>query len=759
MATTTRGLRRYKRENAADGYADFEDRSSEEQLEILETLIEQARASIYEAINSHHRDFLSIRTYGQDPLDEVATLNDKYEVARLRLLEQTTQDDSVSRLDTIGRTIHAIAKLAKTHANLKDVDEQILHGEVAVAASSIAEANTLLRELEANCPMLVSTNQLQILQAQYLKKRAALRAELDYLLAEMYHFTDTSSVCELTVSFYVTANYDGVPYENPVTLSDLFFALTELDLALAREKIDFLTKPLIDCWFIPLLHNPGEALAISRVKLFATMSIGAYSSGKKDMRPGGSEAIRSGLAAQCALVKEKWTNVLMFMCEDMFHEVNIAEDHADLYAYLGTQLWTKLCPLLQECLFVPLVPANIDGISDTHAMLPLLELEETWLELGLISSDTLYIKDSIRSLLQTYVSKRRRDLLTVVASILANDDTNTVIVGGEGPVTDALSDYSGSGKRTNGKKAGKKAAGALGSGALDDYEDDSGSLLFPRCSISVQAQTLVEFARETIGFTEDDDANTIPLYFYAVRDAFVLYRCLLPRQWATELVVDPKRAFVVYNDCEYICHHLSTLGFRQRERHWPDVMKESATFVDAIASYRALAKSSLSPLLNRLREQIQQALGPWLQIKWLESNLDQLDYEDAERKLSLATGIIGQTAQTSDAHLPRAMHLKMLGLLSDTVFGSVANRLEEIGSVGDSDARAIIRLVSPAVALEDRFQYSETTSTNAHGVHSSVAGRGHRRKAPVTKYSKEWENLQAQITRLKGMSAHCISVI
>ncbi|KAJ2055434.1 ribosome biogenesis protein ytm1 [Coemansia sp. S2] len=751
----SRNSRRYRREAeaavaAANDPADFEKRSGEEQLTVLEALIEEARTSTYEAINSHHRDFLSIRLHGQDPLDEVATLNDKYGLVQSTI--DPSAHKSIERLDAVGRALRAIVRLAKIHANLKDIDDQILHGDVAVAASSIAEIGEFLSELEDDSPLLVDAQAVDLLQMQYLKKRSALKAELDYLMTEMYQINDAgSSVVEMVVSYCVMSNYDDVPYENPVMLGDLFFALTNLDLY--RDKMDLLADALIYRWFIPLLRNPNESLAVSKVKLFATINIGAYTASANN-RSNGNEA--GVTQSHCALVRDKWSTVLDFIRDEMFHDVSIDEDHTVVYEYLGSKLWTALCPLLHESLLVPLVPADIDAIGDTQHMVPLLELEERWLELGLIADDQLSIKDSIRVLLQTYVSKRRRDLLTTVASILATDDANTVVVGGNGPVTDMLCDYapSSGGKKGSSAKGGK---GALASTGFD--EDCDSSLAFPRCSISVHAQTLVEFARETIGFTasSDEEAKTAALYFHAVRDAFALYRCLMPCQWSAALLADPKRAFVMYNDCEFICHHLSTLGFRYQEK-WPHVLRASATFVDVIAAYRTLSKACLSPLLTRLRTQIAQALGPseWLQPRWLSSMIgsgDTLDrcYEACEAQLALACGIIGQVAHVGAAHLPRSMYLRVLGLLADVAVGHVSRRFEEIGSASDSTARALVRLATPVAALEDWFRSSTLNFT------SLSDGAAHRGSL-ISKYCKEWDSFQIQISRLDKMASHISTI-
>ncbi|KAJ2799981.1 ribosome biogenesis protein ytm1, partial [Coemansia helicoidea] len=431
--------RRHRREEADAGQAGHGERSADEQLAAMEALLEEARASAYEAINSHHRDFLSIRVYAQDPLDELATLNEKYEAVRARVADEDADPGGgrVQRLDAAGRALQAIVRLAKAHANLKDIDDQILHGDIAVAASAIAEAGGLLHELGADSPRLVSAQPLEVLQAQHLKKRAALRAELDYLTAEMYRFGDGGAVHELAVSYCVTANYDGVPYEGPVTLSDLFFALAQLGLA--QDMADRLVSSLVSRWLAPLLRNPAEPLSVTRVRLFATMSIGAFSAGRRDSDPPtlpAAAATRALLEAHCEALRAQWATVLAFVRDEVFHEVNIEDDHADLYAYVGARLWESVWPLVREGLLVPLVPDDIDSIADTQCLAPLMALEEAWLELGLISADALLVKDAARSLLQTYVGKRRRDLLATVAAVLTSDDANTVVVGGEGPVID-----------------------------------------------------------------------------------------------------------------------------------------------------------------------------------------------------------------------------------------------------------------------------------------------------------------------------------
>ncbi|KAJ2855163.1 ribosome biogenesis protein ytm1 [Coemansia erecta] len=725
-----RGSRRYRRSAAAaarDDTLDFAQLSGDAQLSALEALVDDARTTTYEAIGMHSSDAPSARIYGADPLDAVATANEKYETAREQQQQQQQGDAAAdAQLDNIGRALRAVVRLAKAHANLRDIDEQLQHGDVAVAASAVAEAAALLAELQSDpdSPKLIARASVEILNTILIKKRAALRAELDYVAAETYKISAHGPIADVAVAFSIASNADGVPYENHVTPSDLFFALAELGLA--RARVDALADGLVARCFVPLLRNSSEPVAVVRTKIGATMSIGAFVGPRSETGP-------ADPVERCSQVRDKWAVVIDFVQSDIFHDVDVADDHADIYAYLGSRLWESLCPLLRESLLVPLVPDVAASIGDTQQLVPLLELEEKWLAAGLIAADALHIKAAVRDLLQAYVSKRRRDLLTTVASVLAIDNANTVVVGGDTSLIDASGKSAG-----HSKKSSKKVSA-------------DASLAFPRCSISARAQMLVDFARETIALTTvaQEDAENAPstaaLYFYAVRDSFCLFRCLTPRPGAD----DPKHAFVLFNDCEYICHHLATLGLRFRDK-WPPALQASATLVDVVASYRSLARASISPVLARTKDRIHHALGNWTQSGWLLADIveDQSLLDKAENSLALASSIVSQIAGVAAAYLPDSMHLRVLGLLIGPIAEAVSGRLRQAALIRDSVARALLRLVSAVLALPDCFRYQQA---NALSSETLAASKGAR--APIAKYCPEWDALISQIDRLKKISA------
>ncbi|KAI7826691.1 Centromere/kinetochore Zw10-domain-containing protein [Kickxella alabastrina] len=634
----------------------------------LSTLTGEAQVSALDALISDispHNHTLSAQIYGADPLDAVATVSDKYEIVRQAQPENP-------RLDPLGNTLNAVMRLAKAHANLHEIDEQLQHGDVAVAASSVAETAGLLGELEGD--RAITSEYVVLMHSQLLRKRAAVRAELEYVHA-MYG---------------VAVSSDGAPYENAVTPSELLFALAELGLA--RGRMDRMADDLVTHCLVPLMRRPHEPLAVAHSPMGATLSIGAFAP-PADASNSNNGGGGSGGGVHCELVRDKWAKVLWFVRSDVFHDVDVDEDLADLYAYLGSRMWRVVCPLVRSELLMPLVPACAEELADCGAMGPLLQLEDAWLEMRLITQNDLRIKAAVRDVVLAHVAKRRRDLLATVAAVLASNDDNTVVVGGS-----------------------SDRKGLVG---------DSDRLAFPQCAISERAQTLVDFVNETMALTAADSEETPPLaalYFHAVRDALILHRALSrPAANGDDL----KRAFVQFNDCEFISHNLATLGLRHRGR-WPPVLKASATFTDAISAYRELGRLAMAPVLERLREQLSLALGSW-----------QGQGASAEGALALACAVVERVCSVGSLYLSAEMFLRVLGVLVAPLAVFVAAWLEGIGAVGDVEARAVLRLVAPVVGLRDRFRYT------AAGVAEDGVGfaQGH------------WDPLMVQIDRLTALSS------
>lgn len=78
--------------------------------------------------------------------------------------------------------------------------------------------------------------------------------------------------------------------------------------------------------------------------------------------------------------------------------------------------------------------------------------------------------------------------------------------------------------------------------------------------------------------------SALEVYFTA-RDIFDLYRAIVPVHYARELGQDLARSMIYSNDCDYICHHLLTLGY-QFQGVLPENTKALASFLDMIHLFR-----------------------------------------------------------------------------------------------------------------------------------------------------------------------------
>ena len=100
------------------------------------------------------------------------------------------------------------------------------------------------------------------------------------------------------------------------------------------------------------------------------------------------------------------------------------------------------------------------------------------------------------------------------------------------------------------------------------------------CHVSVQAQSLVEMIHQTLGQMEPQDLPQNAQRCTTVRHILAMYRAVRPLQ-IKDQCHDPSLAMIFYNDCIYICHHLSTLGYTH-QGCLPEELKSLGTFVDEI---------------------------------------------------------------------------------------------------------------------------------------------------------------------------------
>ncbi len=124
---------------------------------------------------------------------------------------------------------------------------------------------------------------------------------------------------------------------------------------------------------------------------------------------------------------------------------------------------------------------------------------------------------------------------------------------------------------------GKKYGSVQGKGAKGQQVDTQFKL--PTFAISTKAQSIMEIIYSQLAAyaqTEDVDA------LLNVRDIVTLFRAQVGL-----VKPGPAESIVVYNDCIYMSHHLSTLGYGLKLSH-PN-LQPLATFLDEIPFFYTVA--------------------------------------------------------------------------------------------------------------------------------------------------------------------------
>ncbi|KAJ2780017.1 hypothetical protein GGI15_003691 [Coemansia interrupta] len=377
-------MRRERRTRHAHSVSDFGQLSGAAQVAHLEQLVSDVRAATYAAISAHTGHSQPTESPA-DPLDAVATANAKYEVA------QQHRADFAPQLDAVGGGLRSLVRLAKAHANLRDSDEQLASGDLAAAAGLVSEAQVLLAELseEEEEPSGSAAAAADMLRCVAVQRRAGLRAELEYVGAEMYMVEGA----HVEVRYAVERAADGAPYESAVAAGDLFFALGELGLATA------LADRLAD----------GLAALVGRFSAAATCSA--------------AERTEDPLE----LARDKCASVVAFVRDDVFREMD-ADEHGGVVAYVGARMWRVVAPAMRELVGRQQQDAGRD-------LAALVDAEDAWVDAGLIAAEDACVRAAVRDQAYGRAAGRRADLLANVAELLGAAGANTAAVGE--PMADA----------------------------------------------------------------------------------------------------------------------------------------------------------------------------------------------------------------------------------------------------------------------------------------------------------------------------------
>ncbi|KAJ3040929.1 Centromere/kinetochore protein zw10 [Rhizophlyctis rosea] len=515
-------------------------------------------------------------------------------------------------------------------------------------------------------------------------------------------------------------------------------------LKILPDAVDRFVCSILTQFVKPIIGNSAQELSWSRTKFNAVIKLGLPTGGVKGMGgpiAGGVTVGQTANKQDLTDLFDKLLSIARFLQENV---LPTAVDGAPPYTELFAKTWCN--SLLDEIItnvLKPSIPEDKSGFeSYSEDLQNFLRFEREVKEIGLIPPNREDISDFVSSVHLHFAEKKRAELLITVRDILQSEDQNTA------EVTDAterggLSALKGG--KGSGGKGGKDAAGG-GKGGKGTSDDSEAPLKLPTMHVSVQAQTIVEMVYQTLNDLESaDEASKIEL-FYCARDIFDAFRAIVPVHHADSLENIPARTMLFYNDCEYICYHLLTLGW-QYGSLLPAPLDGCATFLDMVVGFRGVGEGLFRGMMRKQRDEL---LARVKLAAGFKNLVDDARSETVERALKQTLYHLGGLAKVWKPIMPTDLYLGTIGTLVDTVVRAVLAEVAALQGVSTEGGEA----------HQLRYLLALVGKCEAHFV--KISGVGKKKvveKAPVYKYVKSWEIYQQAVGVLEKQPKDVCAVV
>ncbi|KAJ1919463.1 ribosome biogenesis protein ytm1 [Mycoemilia scoparia] len=703
------------------GHAYIETTTSE-RLSRLQHEVERAKTSLFEIIYQHYRDRLGWYSYTLDPFTEILHCSTSIEKFESDFGEDDGVDsDWVEDLKLKVSQLELLCRASVIYTNLREAEDLVSRGNMVVAASTVTQVNIMLQKLSKSGNATVELEIVKLLNSDYTKKASAVIYSLEYLFNEIYQWTSTENTCELQVRYHIEAGYAGNHYESPVSVSDIYYGLAALDMI--QPRLEKLAKDIAKEFAIRLINAPETQLNITNATTLA----------------------------------KKLELILDFVYTKVFYKTDSNGDQDSFGRIFGSIFWNEVWPTLRVDFFEARVPSDHGKIGEyTDGLVPLLGFEERLVEKGFISAKELKAKMILSNLFRVFVGKRRSDLLTMCAGVLCSENNNVVTVGG--------SEKAGFG--LNGKSGGKGVGASSKDGKqLKGGQENSDD--FPRCKISTQAQTIVELCHETVHQIGSLEPQLASIQFQMARDILNLYRVIIPCRWEIELLTTSTKPMVLYNDCSYIAHSLSTLRTEAQQK-WPEILKEIGTFVDIAQQFRELGQTYFEKFMIRCRLDIENILESVLPNSHLPNiqqtkhnvvdvssgkikegyknnttvhkSLDETSCKETIKKVVL---YLMHLAKTGKVYLPDRFRIRSLGLLTDVVL-ETAIRVIKVQPILNSGC---VRILQQAFKPLDELKIYFTLDVGPQWTHR-LKGNDNTSHGLISEFCPHWDTFEEWMNAL-----------
>ncbi|KAI9351455.1 Centromere/kinetochore Zw10-domain-containing protein [Obelidium mucronatum] len=383
--------------------------------------------------------------------------------------------------------IELLSLLEKIHRELTGFEMMMETKELSGAATAISDAKALMEELgefqsSQGCPPEI----YKALKSTVLVKKGHLKYKFDELFRTAFYFSRENDISELTISFKIIMTSSSKYHESPVFLMALIKSMNSAGLL--SEYLTSFIESFVKLFVTKIIESPSKEFSMTKSKLSAIMKFGDT----KTLSGVGAPPLKDFNA-----MYQKIFDAIKFLRDCLLGPVKDGQWTPENECFVNI-LSPMLVNTLLEFSMYPSIPDNRDDMSKYGDYLEAVRLfDRRMKDESLFFSDNMEMMEFVVTANVQYARKRKSKLLINVRKIIESEDQNTYEVEDateRGSIRSLYSAKSGGGKVPMESTATGKTA------LLDKQglEVNDASFRLPRCQVSVQAQTLVEQAYQTL---------------------------------------------------------------------------------------------------------------------------------------------------------------------------------------------------------------------------------------------------------------------
>lgn len=225
----------------------------------------------------------------------------------------------------------------------------------------------------------------------------------------------------------------------------------------------------------------------------------------------------------------------------------------------------------------------------------------------------------------------------------------------------------------------------------DRNKDRFVDLLFSSESfmVSEAASQLMKSVHQTLRDVCVSSPRVALEFYYAARDAILLYEAIIPIKLERQLDSVNQVAVLMHNDCLYLSQEILGLAFEYRP-NFPSFMKEHAVFVDMAPRLQLLAEEILQKhirvIVSKLKEAVDGADG-------FQNTHQMPQYESAKFSLEQVVFILEKVRLIWEPVLLPSTYNRSMCMVLESVFCRIAQDILLLDDIAAEETLQLQRLI------------------------------------------------------------------